>query len=56
MARFEDLWFGNPGYEMTLIRGIEISLKIWHDLGQDEVLDAWSEFMDGVNPEISIQR
>jgi hypothetical protein len=43
-ARFDDLWIRDPDHELTLIGAIEILLKVWHDLGQDEVLDAWSEF------------
>jgi hypothetical protein len=44
----------DPGHELTLIGAIEILLKVWNDLSQDEVLDACSEFTEGENPEISI--
>jgi hypothetical protein len=46
-VRFEDLWIRDPGHELTLLGAMEILLKVWNDLGQDEVLDAWSEFTEG---------
>jgi hypothetical protein len=33
----------NPGHELTLPGAVEILLDVWNTIGQDEVLDAWSE-------------
>jgi hypothetical protein len=43
------------GHELTPIGAIEIILKVWNNLCQDEVLYAWSKFTEEENPEISIQ-
>jgi hypothetical protein len=41
--RFEALWMRDPGHELTLLGVVEILLDVWNNIGQDEVLDAWSE-------------
>jgi hypothetical protein len=42
-ASFEALWIRDPGYELNLLGAIEILLNVWDAIGQDEILEAWSE-------------